>query len=140
METIYINLLQSISGIEFEASKVLKASHPYAGSYIATYAIEGDWRTQIRPNVIGRIMDKVMIEEASIRKARRIAEKSLKQFKVFNPLALDFSSCEKGDWNATTSCNFLNSYEEAQELGLRKLNEFVESPRLGIFSSERKAA
>ena len=71
-----------------------------------------------------------MIEEASIRKARRIAEKSLKQFKVFNPLALDFSSCEKGGWNATTSCNLLDSFEEAQELGLKKLDEFLESPRV----------
>ena len=130
METIYINLLQSTSGIEFEASKVLKASHPYAGRYIATYAIEGDWRTQIRPNVIGRIVDKVRIEEASARKARRIAEKSLKQFKVFNPLALDFSSCEKGNWNATTCVEVLDSVEEAQETMLRKCNEFLESPRV----------
>ena len=130
METIYINLLQNTSGIELEASKVLKASHPYAGRYIATYAIKGDWRSEIRPNVIGRIMDKVMIEEASTRKARRIAEKSLNKFKVFNPLALDFASCDRGDWNATSFISTKLQLDEVRELALMKLNDFLESPRV----------
>ena len=130
METIYINLLQNTSGIEFEASKVLKASHPYAGRYIATYAIKGDWRSEIRPNVIGRIMDKVMIEEASTRKARRIAEKSLNKFKVFNSLALDFASCDRGDWNATSFISTKLELDEVRELALMKLNDFLESPRV----------
>jgi hypothetical protein len=103
MQTIYINLLQTPAGIVFDASKVLKSSHPNLGRYIATYAIKGEWRSDIRPNVIGRIMHRVVTEEGSASKARGIAEQTLARFRVNNPKAMDLSSCLDGEWNATTS-------------------------------------
>ena len=86
--TTYLNLIQTAVGIEFDVvENTMSPALVCPGDrYIATYAVPGSYKTDVRKNVVEPILVACRDAGFTPRVARRKAEKALRKFRVENPL------------------------------------------------------
>lgn len=93
MATTYLNLIQTSVGIEFDVveNQMAPALVCPGDRYIATFAIPGLYKTNVRRTFIEPILIQCRDANFTPRIARRKVEKALAKFRVENPLGETFS-------------------------------------------------
>ena len=106
----YVNLIQTAFGIEFDAveDRMTPALVCPRDKYIATYALQGSYKTDIRQRVVKPILDACCSGDFSPRNARRKAEKALRKFRIENPLGAMPTRTDVGT-RFNTSWSILNA-------------------------------